>query len=62
MTYDEARRFLAPVYEFLAASRRRAEPTTYTDAEIALKQERLAEIERVEKIIGQTMNALSGVK
>lgn len=34
MTYDEACRLLEPTLEFLETLRKRAEPRTYTDAEI----------------------------
>lgn len=60
MTYDESCRLLAPTLEFLETLRKRAEPRTYTDAEIALKKERLAEIQAVQDNIAAVINELSG--
>lgn len=60
MTYDEACRLLAPTLEFLETLRKRAEPRTYTDAEIALKKERLAEIQKVQDNISAVIAELSG--
>ena len=60
MTYDEACRLLAPPLEFLETLRKRAEPRTYTDAEIVLKKERLAEIQKIQDNIDATLAKLSG--
>ena len=60
MTYDEACRLLAPTLEFLETLRKRAEPRTYTDAEIRLKKERLAEIQKVQDNISAVLAELSG--
>lgn len=60
MTYDEACRLLAPTLEFLETLRKRVEPRTYTDAEIALKKERLAEIQKVQEGIDAVLIHIAG--
>ena len=60
MTYDEACRFVVPTFEFLETLRKRAEPQTYTDAEIALKKERLAEIQKAQDGIDAVLIHIAG--